>query len=145
MDEMSKIINQVTWMLQAVRDQIRFINADVKIANKNAIFHSNPYFVTYTKHIGLTLTLLTQAQKSYLSLVRTGRINKLSLNKIYSTYYQRAIYNEQIASHNLSQYNYKNDPSIAQLYMIIYNKTYKLETMMNQLTASYKKLINLSR
>ncbi len=143
MDESTKLINHIGWLFQAVHDQIRFINADVKLANNNPIFHLNPYFVSFGKHLSLTMTLFSQAQKSYFTLIRSQRITKLSLNKIYTIYVQRAIYNEQIAAHNLNQYNFKNDLNATALYSVIYDKTYKLEHMINQLTTAYKKLLTL--
>lgn len=142
MKQVDYVISSLRWSGEGIKEQLRRIELDLNkiISSKLGIYEE---FIEISYFIRLSQNLFSEFYKRlFLSMHTT--MSKLSLKKLFETYYVRSYFYIKKALNVFTSIKNKEDIHESNMCRSTYTKIYKLTLLFDELESKYKVLVNLA-
>ncbi len=135
--EKNKLIITTSWLFEAVNNQYRAVINDIRKSMMFSMYKLSTLFNKFNKNINLSFSLINQAQRNFVVVLKQAQFNSVTLNNIYKMYVKRGIYQEKMASEALSNLRYDVNVFSDPLFKNIIAKTYNLHSLLMDLERKF--------
>ena len=133
----NKLIITTSWLFEAVNNQYRAVINDIRKSMMFSMYKLSTLFNKFNKNINLSFSLINQAQRNFVVVLKQAQFNSVTLNNIYKMYVKRGIYQEKMASEALRNLRYDVNVFSDPLFKNIIAKTYNLHSLLMDLERKF--------
>ncbi|MGN1295387.1 MAG: hypothetical protein ACI4U5_03170 [Bacilli bacterium] len=142
MKQADYVLSSLKWSGEGIKEQLRRIELDLNkiVSSKLGIYEE---FIEINYLVKISQNLFSEFYKRlFLSMHIT--MSKLSLKKLYETYYVRSYFYIKKAFASFASLKNIEDIHESNMCRNTYTKIYKLTLLFDELEAKYKVLVNLA-
>ena len=82
----NKLIITTSWLFEAVNNQYRAVINDIRKSMMFSMYKLSTLFNKFNKNINLSFSLINQAQRNFVVVLKQAQFNSVTLNNIYKMY-----------------------------------------------------------
>ena len=79
----NKLIITTSWLFEAVNNQYRAVINDIRKSMMFSMYKLSTLFNKFNKNINLSFSLINQAQRNFVVVLKQAQFNSVTLNNIY--------------------------------------------------------------